>query len=113
MGWEDVGNGGYFVENQEASAAAPTKGRRVGPGSLGTGHSEGDYLGPAQALSLPHSPEGETQLHRGGVPDAQNSWPPVGGHPRRWRRCHSQTPPLRHNFQGWTHLAGPQVPSES
>lgn len=85
----------------------------MGPGAWGRGTLRGDYLGPAQALSLPHSPEGETQLHRGGVPDAQNSWPPVGGHrPRMWGALPTPDPPLRHNFQGWTHPAGPQVPSE-
>ena len=72
---------GICWESEAKSAAAPTKRGRVGPGAWGRGTPRGDHLGPAQALSPPHSPEGETQLHRGGVPDAQNSWPPVGGHP--------------------------------
>ena len=72
---------GICLESEAKSAAAPTKRGRVGPGAWGRGTPRGDHLGPAQALSPPHSPEGETQLHRGGVPDAQNSWPPVGGHP--------------------------------
>ena len=45
----------------------------MGPRAWEGGTPRGDHLGPAQALSPPQSPEGETQRHRGRVPDAQQA----------------------------------------
>ena len=78
-GLGDVGAGGFLLGIRGQKHSCTYKGKGDGAGSLGGGHS--DCFSPAQALLPPHSPDGETQLHRSGETEAQDIWPPVWGHP--------------------------------
>lgn len=65
----------FYRESQAKSSVAPTKGRVMGWEDFEGKHS--DCLSPAQELSPPHSPEGQTQLHP--AVGTQSSWSPVWG----------------------------------
>lgn len=103
---------GIGSESEAKSPASPTKGRGWGP-EPGRGALRRETTS-ARPRPCRHPRAQRERLNATVAAGYQRlSRLPVGGHPPE--KGQQRRPPqtlLRHSFQGWTHLGGPQVPSE-